>query len=105
MKVLSAHDNTGWITAVIEERWVQAKVYDEPSIFGINDGRVSKLCIGKTDVCDPSEPFFEQMDYNYDRGLDFCDLNEDLLNKIVSELEKLPKLFAYENENNSGMRM
>lgn len=28
--VLEEHSNTGWITAVINGRWVQAKVYNEP---------------------------------------------------------------------------
>lgn len=46
MKVLKAHDRYGWITAVIEERWCQAKVYNEPSTFGVKHGRVSKLAIG-----------------------------------------------------------
>lgn len=105
MKVLDKHNSNGWITAIIEGRWVQAKVYDEPSSYGINDGRVSKLCIGKTDARDHSKPFFDQMDYNYDRGLDFCDLDTDLLNRIVEELENLPKLSADEDENTSGMRM
>lgn len=70
MQILSEHDQYGWITAIIEGRWVQAKVYDEGSCFGINDGRVSKLCIGKTQYRDPTQNFFEQ------------------------ELENLPKIFS-----------
>ena len=90
MKILEAHDRTGWITARIEGRWVQAKVYDLPSTFGINDGRVSKLTISKTAHRTPSRPFFEQMEYSYDRGLDFDNLPDGLLEKIVAELETLP---------------
>jgi hypothetical protein len=92
MKILQAHDQYGWITAIIEGRWVQAKVYDEPSVFGINDGRVSKLAIGKTDTRDPTHNFFDQMDYNYDRGLDFKrrTLPVATLRKIVAHLEALP---------------
>lgn len=92
MQILEAHDQYGWITAVIEGRWVQAKVYDEPSCYGINEGRVSKLTIGKTDTRDPNSNFFNQMDYNYDRGLDFkCrTLPVATFRKIVAALEALP---------------
>jgi hypothetical protein len=95
MQILEADDQTGWITAIIEGRWVQAKVYDEPSMYGINEGRVSKLAISKTDTRDPNLNFFDQMDYNYDRGLDFKrrTLPVATLRKIVAELEALPKIF------------
>jgi hypothetical protein len=90
VEILEAHDRYGWITARIQGRWVQAKVYDLPSTFGINDGRVSKLVISKTAHRDPAQNFFQQMDYNYDRGLDFDNLPDGLLEKIVAELETLP---------------
>lgn len=89
MKVLD-RDASGWVTAIIEGRWVQAKVYDEPSTFGINGGRVSKCVIGKKETRDRRQDFFSQMDYNYDRGLDFDNLPPGLLDKIVAELEALP---------------
>ena len=96
MQILQAHDQSGWITAVIEDRWVCAKVYDEPSVYGINEGRVSKLSIGKTDTRDPTRNFFDQMDYNYDRGLDFKrrTLPVAVLRKIVASLEVLPKQWS-----------
>lgn len=90
------HD-TGWVTCIIEGRWVQAKVYDEPSTYGVFDGRVSKLSIGKTSERREFENFFDQMAYHYDRGLDFNRLGKGgkaLLRRIVDELEKLPKVFA-----------
>ncbi len=43
-------DNRPWITARIEGRMVQAKVYDEPSQFGIDGGRISKLHVSKPGV-------------------------------------------------------
>lgn len=92
MQILQPHSKTGWITAIIEGRWVQAKVYDEPSTFGINSGRVSKCAIGKTADRDPNKPFFDQMSFNYDRGLDLDDLPAGLLDRIVAELETLPKV-------------
>ncbi len=91
MIILKEHNSTGWITCIISGRWVKAKVYDVGSPFGINNGRVNKLTIGKTSGRDKYKPFFDQMDYNYDRGLDFDNLSEGVLNAIVSELEALPK--------------
>lgn len=94
MKIITPHSEHGWITSVINGRWVQAKVYDEPSSYGINGGRVSKLCIGKTDSRDPSKDFFKQMAFNYDRGLDFNNLPDGVLEPIIDEIEKLPKIFS-----------
>jgi hypothetical protein len=86
-----------WIEAVVLGRWVMAKVYNEPSTFGINNGRVSKLSISKTDARDPDSDFFEQMAYNYDRGLDFDDLDQEgLLEGIVDLLEKYRKSHMYD---------
>lgn len=94
MKILEPHSQTGWITCIIEGHWVQAKVYDMPSDYGVGGfGRVSKLAIGKTDRVEPYQNFFDQMCYNYDRGLDFDEAPKGLVNKVVAELEKLPKLF------------
>ena len=94
MQVIDPHSKDLWITAIINGRWVQAKVYDEPSTYGINNGRVSKCVIGKTDTRDPSVDFFSQMDFNYDRGLDFNNLPDEILDGVISELEKLPKLYS-----------
>jgi hypothetical protein len=81
-----------WVTAIVEGRWVQAKVYDEPSMFGVNGCRVSKIAISKTDSHEQGKNFFEQMCYNYDRGLDFHDeelLPDTLLQKILKQLNEL----------------
>lgn len=95
IKIINPHGQSGWITCIISGRWVQAKVYDEPSHYGVNDySRTSKLCIGKTDIVRSNQNFFEQIDYNYDRGLDFNNLEDkDLVNDVVKTLETLPKIF------------
>lgn len=90
MKIIEPHDATGWITAEIEGRWVHAKVYDAPSTFGVRNGRVSKLAIGKAASRDPAKPFFEQMAYNFDRGLDFDELPDGVLDAVLVALESLP---------------
>ena len=90
MRILEPHDKYGWITCVIAGRWVQAKVFDKPSTYGINDGRVSKLCIGKTNKRIPRQNFEDQMDYMYERILGFDNLPEGILDKVLAELETLP---------------
>ena len=92
MEIIEQSNN--WITAISNGRWIQAKIFDEGSEFGINDGRVSKLSISRNGMRDGKKNFFDQMAYNYDRGLDHHDdrnLPDELLNKIVAELETLPK--------------
>lgn len=102
MDILEPHNiETGWITAIIENRWVQAKVFDTPSDYGINNGRVSKLVVGKTSYRDPNRSFFSQMCYNYDRGLDFDEAPKGLIDKIVGQLENLPKLFPEAKQEDS----
>lgn len=54
-----------WQTLIINGYWVQAKVYEVGSHFGINDGRISKLCICKGERYDSNK-----IAVNYDRGWD-----------------------------------
>lgn len=82
--------SSGWVTCLIAGRWVQAKVYNEPSTYGINNGRVSKLVISKSCMRDAKKNFLDQMDYNYDRGLDFSNLPPEDVEVVVAALEKLP---------------
>jgi len=90
MIIIDEHDKHGWITCYVAGRWVQAKVFSEGSTYGINNGRVSKLSISKNNKRDAGKPFHPQMDYNYDRGLEFDNLPDGMLDKIVQELEALP---------------
>ena len=79
-----------WYETTIDGRWLQAKIYNEGSQFGINGGRVSKL-----GICKPGMKFagWNTVDYNYDRGLDFDHLPDGVLDKILAELEALPPLY------------
>jgi hypothetical protein len=68
-----------WKNGIVDGHWWMAKVYDEPSSYGIKGGRVSKLCISATD-------HWEGLDncvYNYDRGLDFNKAPKGLLTKVL----------------------
>lgn len=71
-----------WVTGLVDGHWFQAKVFANPSEYGIKDGRVSKLVISKTNVW----PGFyrEKLLFNYDRGLDFGRTNSKLVNKILA---------------------
>lgn len=97
-EVLLTHAASGWITILADDRWVQAKVYDESSIFGVNDCRVSKLVIAKKGVkllgVASGLNFFDNLDYNYDRGLDFHndELPQETLDEILKWLNELPTL-------------
>lgn len=95
MQIIKPHDRYGWITAIICGRYVVAKVYNEPSTYGIYNGRVSKIAILKTDTRDHNADWFSQCDVNYDRGTDFNNLwrkDRKLFNAIIKELEALPLL-------------
>ena len=95
MEIIEPHSDTGWITAIICGRYVVAKVYNEPSTYGVYNGRVSKVAILKTDKRDHNGNWFDQCDVNYDRGTDFNNLwrkNRKLFNAIIKELEALPLL-------------
>ena len=93
MKIIEMPEHSGdWLTAVVCGRWVQAKIFNEPSTFGINNGRISKLVVGKTDVCRKGENFLNQMCFSYDRGLDFDEAPDGLIDSIVAELEQFKQL-------------
>jgi hypothetical protein len=68
-----------WVEGEADVHSFQAKIYDEGSHFGIDDGRVSKLSI--SGVC------------NYDRGWDSQPKDKqgwNILNEAVKNLESLP---------------
>lgn len=71
--------NQNWITFIYDGHWVQAKVYSEPSSFGVDDSRISKLCIA------PGRDFkgLDEAIYNYDRGLDFDNTTSDIVKEIL----------------------
>ena len=74
----------GWIKGTIDHFRFKAKVFDEDSKFGINEGRVSKLT-----VWDISGEII-----NYDRGWDKIPANDnyqEMLEDLLEYLEALPK--------------
>lgn len=90
-----------WVHGTLEETYFdgifiansygfKAKVYDEGSKFGINNGRISKLFVWKSElgrICNRKVA-------NYDRGWDMqpTDKTEkEVLQRIIDGLEKSPK--------------
>lgn len=54
-----------WVSGLVLGCFFMAKIYDEPSQFGINEGRISKLAI-----CNDSKWDADKLIYNFDRGAD-----------------------------------
>lgn len=90
MKIIEPHSYSGWITVEIDGYHIQAKVYDEPSSFGVRGCRVSKLTIYNK---------FKRVYYSYDRGLIFDNTPKGLLDKVLKELNSLPKQFSEEKQS------
>lgn len=82
MKILERYES-GWTYAHIDGHYVEAKVYDTGSMFGINGGRVSKLTIRRT-LKENSASLF-----HYDRGWDKGDSENPIVQRIVEQLETL----------------
>lgn len=80
------------IICVIAGRYIQAKVYDKPSKYGINKGRVSKLTISKNMMIDSERSIIEQTDYIYDREVLHNSLVDEDVLVVVEALEKLPAI-------------
>ena len=74
-----------WVDFQFNGQFGQAKVYDEGSEYGINNGRTSKLVI-----CSTPKWNHVATVYSYDRGLDFSDMDQKDVDLIVAELEALP---------------
>ena len=53
------------------------KIYNKPSKFGINNGKISKLLLTNLEG---------KIILNYDRGFEFCLIDKDFLNYILSEI-------------------
>ena len=79
-----------WVSGEVGEYIFSAKLFDEGSSFGINNGRVSKLSIRKKDL-----DWVNGCVLNYDRGWDIEPTEEYIkyFNSVMELLENAPKLF------------
>lgn len=80
-----------WVSGLVNdgEFYFESKLFDEDSIWGINDGRVSKLSISIGDRWKG----FENCIVNYDRGWDIepTVLNLHVYREVLEFLENAPK--------------
>jgi hypothetical protein len=93
------NDSSNWVTGSIEGKSgikFEAKLFDNGSQFGINNGRVSKLDIrvGNSSII------------SYDRGwvgdsemASKCDMMKNEFNAIMELLENSPQRFTKENDD------
>lgn len=79
-----------WVKGEVGEYIFSAKLFDEGSKFGINNGRVSKLSIIKK-----GSNWSNGCILNYDRGWDIEPTEEyiECFNSVMELLENAPKLF------------
>ena len=80
----------GWIDGTVDGFYFQAKVYDTGSVFGINNGRVSKLIIRDKQ---------NNQIIAYERGWDREPANDkqrELLQALLDFLENCPRRKQWE---------
>ena len=100
MIILKPQEYSGtWMQAIICEMLVIAKVFDEPSHYGYKGGRVSKveICKAKWDPAKKTHCIAKCL-FSYDRGDYTTEIPEWFVDRIISQLEKLPKKGIHEEE-------
>lgn len=78
-----------WVSGTHGGCEFQAKVYDKGSMFGIDAGRVSKLCVWREDD--------HHTVFSYDRGYEVNPETaeaREIVKAIILELERLSKLWS-----------
>lgn len=87
--------NSQWVEGNIGEYNFEAKLFDEGSQYGIDNGRVSKLSIWSEKIRQEKNNFFSDCIVNYDRGWDIEPKNQYIehFNAVMELLENAPKRF------------
>ena len=91
-RIICSERSEGWVKGTVNGYHFQAKVYDEPSVYGINEGRISKLMVWDEAQRQQHRNIFRAALMNYDRGWDIEPQPEyaEMINKLVLYLEALP---------------
>lgn len=94
--------DSNWVKGTIGQYSFEAKLFDDPSTFGIANGRVSKLCIYDNAVREQKRDFFAACIINYDRGWDIKATKESrpYLKAVLSVLEAAPRRFDLQDSTN-----
>lgn len=85
--------DSNWVSGTVGHYTFEAKLFDDPSTYGIKNGRVSKLSI--YDRSKIKDSFFDGCIVNYDRGWDIRPKKEDkpYYNAVMALLETAPRRF------------
>lgn len=83
--------DSSWVNGTVDRFTFEAKLFDNPSCFGINDGRVSKLNIANA---------MGRWVVNYDRGWDIkpAAAHKPYFDAVMKLLEASPRRFDSENQ-------
>jgi hypothetical protein len=90
------HIGDNWVKVIVGNYTFSAKLFDEGSVFGINEGRVSKLMIWDEQIRYEKLDIFEAAIVNYDRGWDIKPETEEqiaIFDAVMDLLENSPKIF------------
>lgn len=89
-KIIITKIDDNWIDGLYQGKFFQAKFFEVGSVFGINEGRTSKLVICSGPKWDHSQVLF-----NYDRGYDnFPGMDKKLGHELAQALEQLPQVIT-----------
>ena len=88
-------NSSNWVDGVVGPYHFQAKLFDNPSRFGIKNGRVSKLSIWDQKVRENKRDFLKACVMNYDRGWDKKPNKKvaPYFDAVMKLLEAAPKRF------------
>lgn len=87
------HLSGNWVEGTIEGFRFQAKVFNEGSEYGINEGRVSKLMVWDEAKRQANQDIFKASILNYDRGWDIepgGTHDKGILEAVLDCLENMP---------------
>ena len=94
--------DSNWVSGTVGKYTFEAKLFDDPSTYGINNGRVSKLFIYNDKERIEKRNFFAPCIVNYDRGWDIKPSKEarPYYKAVLRLLELTPRRFDAENALN-----
>lgn len=101
-EILSFPFDSNWVSGKVGDFTFEAKLFDNGSTFGINNGRVSKLSIYDDAKRLAYHDFFKACIVNYDRGWDIrpSKENKPIFNAVMALLESLPRRFDLQESPN-----
>lgn len=94
--------DSNWVSGSVGEYTFEAKLFDDPSSFGINHGRISKLSIYNDQSRQEKKDFLAACIVNYDRGWDIkpSKAHKAYYAAVMALLESTPRRFDFENSKN-----